>query len=271
MSGDAAAKGSQAVALYGQGRVAEALTLAWQTAAAHPNSALAQYTYASLLRVSGRDRDALAVIDAALRLSPASPDALVLRGDLQRSLSGAHAAEADYLQALRLQPDHALAVHNLAVGRLRMGTTTKAVRGLLEATRLDPGLASLALGNIALAVIRVLRWATASVVFLAVALIVVTAMHDDGVSTVLPRVVAVLLTLPLVTAIVWTFRTVPVPTLRAVLGKQLLLGARLMFLAVAVIVGLGTAAAAPGFAGVAGPLLLIAVVGLTVLGWLTGA
>ena len=39
-----------ALALYGQGRVAEALTLAWQTATAHPDSPLAHYTYASLLR-----------------------------------------------------------------------------------------------------------------------------------------------------------------------------------------------------------------------------
>ena len=271
MSGDVASMGSQALALYGQGRVAEALTLAWQTAAGHPNSPLAQYTYASLLRESGRDRDALAVIDQALRLSPASPDALVLRGDLRRSLSGAHAAEADYLQALRLQPDHALAVHNLAVSRLRMGTTTKAVRGLLEATRLDPTLAPLALGNIALALTRVLRWATAAVVLLASALIVVGALRDDGVSTALARVVAALLTVPLLVAVAWTVRTVPGPTLRAVLASAWLLVVRLLFLGTAAIVGVVVVAGATGIAGVAGPLLLLAVLGLTVLGWMTGA
>jgi tetratricopeptide (TPR) repeat protein len=271
VSGDIAAMGSQALALYGQGRVAEALTLAWQSATSHPDSPLAQYTYASLLREAGRDRDALAVVNETLRLSPASPDALVLRGDLQRSLSGARAAEADYLQALRLQPDHALAVHNLAVSRLRMGTTTKAVRGLLAATRLDPTLAPLAQGNIALAITRVLRWATASVVLLASALIVVGALREDGVSTVLPRVGAALLTVPLLVAIAWTVRTVPGPTLRAVLGSTWLLAARLLFLGAAAIVGAAVAAGATGIAGVAGPLLLLAVVGLTVLGWMTGA
>lgn len=271
MSGDIAAMGSQALALYGQGRVDEALTLAWQTAISHPNSPLAQYTYASLLRESGRDREALVVVNEALRLSPASPDALVLRGDLQRSLSGAHAAEADYLQALRLQPDHALAVHNLAVSRLRMGTTTKAVRGLLEATRLDPALAPLALGNIALALTRVLRWATASAVLLASALIVVGAMYHDGLATVLPRLVAAILTVPLLVAIGWTVRTLPGPTLRAVLGSKWLLAARLLFLGVAAMVGVTVVAGAVGIAGVAGPLLLIAVVGLTVFGWMTGA
>jgi tetratricopeptide (TPR) repeat protein len=262
---------THALALYGQGRLPEALTVAWNAATAHPNSALAQYTYASLLRESGRDHDALTVINETLRLSPASPDALVLRGDLLRSLQGAHAAEPNYLEALRLQPGHPLAVHNLAVSRLRMGTVTAAVRGLLEARRLDPGLEPLALSNIGLALTRVLRWATASVVFLAVALIAVTAMYDDALPSLLPRVLAVALTVPLITALVWTVRTVPAPTLRVVLRQKLLLGARLLFLTVAVVVGLGTAVAAPGLAGVVGPLLLIGLVGLTVLGWLSGA
>lgn len=261
----------RALTLHGQGQLAEALQVAWNTAAGYPNSALAQYTYASLLRDSGRNREALAVVDEALRLSPAFPDALVLRGDLQRSLSGAHAAEADYLQALRLQPNHALAVHNLAVSRLRMGTTTEAVRGLLEAGRLDPGLVGPASGNIALAVTRVLRWATASVVMLAAALIVVGAFHDDELPTALPRVIAALLTLPPIVAIGWTVRTVPGPTLRAVLRSRWLLAARLLFLAAAVIAGVVVVAGAAGGAGVVGPLLLIAMVGLTVLGWLTGA
>lgn len=259
------------LALYGQGRLPETLAAAFDVLTAYPNSLRAQYTYASLLHECGRDRDALAVIDETLRLSPAAPDALVLRGDLQRSLSGARAAEADYLQALRLQPDHGLAVHNLAVGRLRMGSLTQAVRGLLDAVRLDPALAPLALGNITLAVTRALRWATASVVFLAAALIVVTAMYDDGMPSLLPRVLAVALTAPVIIAIVWTVRTVPAPTLRVVLRQKLLLGARLLFLTVAVLVGLGTAVAAPGLAGVVGPVLLLAVMGLTVLGWVTGA
>lgn len=262
---------AHALGLHGQGRVPEALSVAWHAATAYPNSALAQYTYASLLRESGRDHDALAVINETLRLAPASPDALILRGDLLRTVQGAHAAEADYRAALGLQPGHPLAVHNLAVSKLRMGTLTEAVRGLLEAGRLDPELTSLALGNIGLAVTRVLRWATASVVFLATALIVVTAMYDDALPSLLPRVLAVVLTVPLIAAIVWTVRTVPAPTLRVVLRQKLLLGARLLFLTVAVVVGLGTAVAAPGLAGVVGPLLLIGIVGLTLLGWATGA
>ena len=258
---------AQILALHGQGRLAEALTLAYHAVTAYPNSTPAHYTYAGLLRDCGRERDALAVIDEVLRVDP-SADALVLRGDLRRALSGAHAAEADYLEALRRHPGHPLAIHNLAVGRLRMGTTTAAVRGLLEAGRLDPGLAPLALHNIGLALTRVLRWATASVVFLAAALIAVTALQDAGQSTVWPRLLAAVATLPLITALIWTVRTLPGPPLRAVLRAHRLLGARLLVLAVAVLAGV--VAAAVGTAGVTGMLLLFAMVGLTVLGWIVG-
>lgn len=271
MSGDIAALGSQAIALYEQGRVADALALAWQTAAAHPNSALAQYTYASLLRECGRDREALAVVEQALRLSPHDPDALVLRGDLRCGLVGAHAGEADYRQALRLHPGHPRAVHNLAVSRLRPGTLTAAVRGLLDAGRLDPALIPVALANITRAVTGVLRWATASVVLLGAALIAVGALHDAGASTGPARALTVLVTLPPAAAIVWTVRTVPAPTLPIVLRGARLLAVRLLFAGSAVIAGLLAAAGAAGFAGVAGPALLVGVVGLTVLGWFTGA
>jgi|JI10StandDraft_1071094.scaffolds.fasta_scaffold25757_7 hypothetical protein len=261
---------SQVLALYGQGRLAEALPAAWHTVTAYPNSARAQYTYASLLRDAGRFREALAVIDQTVRAGP-SADALVLRGDLQRTLTGAHAAETDYLQALRLQPGHAMAVHNLAVSRMRMGTVTAAVRGLLEAARLDPGLRALAEDNMALAVTRVLRWATAAVVLLAAALIVVGAMHADGAPTVLPRIAAAVFTGVPIVAIGWTLRTVPGPTLRVVLRRHPVLGLRLLFLVLAVIAGLAGVAGATAGAGVTGPLLVLGVIVLTLLGWMTGA
>jgi hypothetical protein len=96
-------------------------------------------------------------------------------------------------------------------------------------------------------------------------------MHDDGLPTVLPRVIAAVLTVPLLTAIGWTVRTVPGPALRAALRSAWLLAARLLCVGLAAIVGVAVVAGAVGIAGVAGPLLLIAVVALTVLGWVTGA
>ncbi len=260
------------LALNGQGRAADALSMAWRMVSEHPQSALAQYTYAGLLHESGQDPQALTVVNEALRLDPVHPDALVLRGDIYRSTWGAAAAQAQYLEALRISPDHALATHNLAVSRLRWGSLTEAVRGLLAAGRLNSALGPLVIDNIGLALTRVLRMATASVVFLAVALIVVMAAHDDGLPTVIPRIVAGVLGVALAVPLVWVVRTVPWPVLSSVLRQRFLLGIRMAFVLLAVVLGVVTAAVGPNpVSDVAGTLLLFGVFGLSVLGWMTGA
>ncbi|MGN7779737.1 tetratricopeptide repeat protein [Mycolicibacterium sp. 22603] len=271
MADDIAARGGQALTLYGQGRVQEALTLAWQTAAAHPDSPLAQYTYASLLREAGRHAEALAVVDQALRLYPASADAWVLRGDLQQKVSGLAAAEPDYLQALRIDPGHGLAVHNLAVSRLRWGTNTAALRGLLQAMRMDPALTQTALGNIGLAITRVLRMATASTVLLAAAMFAIFTLHEQGQSTVLARLFTGLLAAAPIAAVCWTLRMVPIPVLRAVSARHTIVALRLIFLVLAGACGLVVAVlGATWLSTVAPALLLFAMVGLTILGWVSG-
>lgn len=271
MADDIATRGTQALTLYGQGRVQEALTLAWQTAAAHPDSPLAQYTYASLLREAGRHAEALAVVDQALRLSPASADAWVLRGDLQQKMTGLAAAEPDYLQALRIDPGHGLAIHNLAVSRLRWGTNTAALRGLLQAMRCDPGLAQTALGNIALAITRVLRMATASTVLLAAAMVAIFTLHDQGQSTVLARVFTAILAAAPIAAVCWTLRMVPSAVLRAAAARHVIVALRLIFLTLAGACGLVVAVlGATWLTTVVPALLLFAMVGLTILGWVFG-
>ncbi|KMO70074.1 tetratricopeptide repeat protein [Mycolicibacterium chlorophenolicum] len=260
------------LALSRQGRTADALTMAWRMLSEHPLSASAQYTYAGLLHESGQGAQALAVVNEALRLDSSNADALVLRGDIYRSTWGAAAAEAQYLEALRLSPNHALATHNLGVSRLRWGTLTQAVRGLLASVRLEPALRPLAIDNIGLAVTRVLRMATASVVFLAVALIVVMAAHDDALPTVIPRIVAGVLGVALAVPLVWVVRTVPVPVLACVVRQRLLLGVRATFVVLAVVLGVVTAGVGSNpVSDVAGTLLLFGVFGLTVLGWVTGS
>ncbi|MGE2837137.1 tetratricopeptide repeat protein [Mycobacterium sp. SMC-4] len=260
------------LALHGLGRVTEAISMAWQTVSAHPQSHLAQYTYASLLHESGQEQQALVVVNEALRLNPASTDSLVLLGDVHRSLGNTSAAEAAYQAALRLEPTHAVAVHNLSVSRLRWGTLTDAVRGLLDVGRLNPALEQLANQNIGLAVTRVLRMTTASVVFLAVALIVVMAAHNDGLPTFIPRIAAAALSVSLAVGVGWVARTVPRPILKTILAHRFPLALRLGFVVLAVVVGLITASLGSNpVTDVAGPLLLLGVVGLTVLGWVTGA
>ncbi|MGE2736650.1 tetratricopeptide repeat protein [Mycolicibacterium vaccae] len=260
------------LALNGQGRTAEALSMAWQTAGAHPQSPLAQYTYASLLLEANKPQHALTVVNEALRLDPSATDSVVLLGDIQRSMGNRAAAEAAYQAALRLEPTHAVAVHNLSVSLLRWGTLTEAVRGLLEVERLNPALAPLALQNISLAVTRVMRMTTAGVVLLAVALIVVSAAHDDSLPTAVPRIAAAALCVPLALGISWVVRTVPRPTLRAVLRRRVLLGVRVGFVALAIVAGVIAAVFGPSvFVTVAGPLLLLGVVALTVVGWVGDA
>ncbi|KWX21370.1 tetratricopeptide repeat protein [Mycolicibacterium wolinskyi] len=260
-----------ALALQGQGRLPEALWMAWKTVTEHPDVYLAHYVYASMLYSAGHAQQALVAVNEALRLNPASADSWVLRGDIYRSFWGFAAAEADYHEAIRLEPDHASAVNNLAVSRLRRGKTGMALHGFLGAGRLDPGLGELARRNVGVALTGVLRWTTASVVFMAVALIVVAAMHEEGRATVVPRLFAAALTAGFVAVIVWVFRRVPWPALRAVLRERFLLALRLLFVGFAVLAGLAvTVVGSTPLTDVLGPLLLMGVVGFTVLGWLTG-
>ncbi|OMC06752.1 tetratricopeptide repeat protein [Mycolicibacterium fortuitum] len=260
-----------ALALNGQGRRGEALQMAWRAATENPHIHSVHYTYASLLLEAGRPRDALDVIDEALRLQPESADSLVLRGDIHRALGSFTAAEDNYEAALRLEPDHASAVHNLAVNRLKWGKLTTSIKGFLGAGRLDPALGELARRNIGVALIRVLRVSTASVILLSIVLIAVTASHENAQSTVVPRVFIALLTLGLAGVIVWLMRSVPRPTLRAVLRERGFLAVRLAFLAFAIIAGMITAVVgATPLTEVFGPLLLFGAVCLRVYGWLSG-
>ena len=85
------------------------------------------------------------------------------------------------------------------------------------------------------------------------------------------RIAAAVFTGVPIVAIGWTLRTVPGPTLRVVLRRHPVLGLRLLFLVLAVIAGLAGVAGATAGAGVTGPLLVLGVIVLTLLGWMTGA
>ncbi|MGA5542230.1 tetratricopeptide repeat protein [Mycobacterium sp. NPDC051198] len=260
-----------ALALNGQGRRQEALQVAWKAATENPNIYSVHYTYASLLHEAGRSREALDVIDEALRLYPESVDSLVLRGDIHRALGSSTAAEDNYQAALRLEPDHASAVHNLAVARLKWGKLTTSINGFLGAGRLDPGLGALARRNIGVVLIRVLRVSTACVIFLAIAMIAVMAMREDSQPTTVPRVFTALLTLGLVAVIAWLVRSVPRPTLEAVLRERTFLAVRLLFLVFAIVAGVATVVVgSTPVTDVSGPLLLFGAVCLRVYGWLSG-
>lgn len=260
-----------ALALYGLGRRQEALQLAWRATTEHPDDPISFFVYARLLHQTGFDREALPVINEALRLNPGSADGLVLRGDIALRTVNRSAAESDYHQALRLEPGHAAATHNLAVTRLQWGTLTKALRGFLDAGRLDPQLGPAVRDGIGAVLVRVLRPASAAVVFLASALIFVGNVQELHYSTLVPRVFTAAFSLVLGAVTVWVVCNVPGPVLAAVLRERLVLGLRLLFLVVATGIGAVIAVVgAPSSAAVLGPVLLLGMIGLTVLGWLVG-
>ncbi|ULN49394.1 tetratricopeptide repeat protein [Mycolicibacterium goodii] len=264
------AKRVYAFALSGQGRSADALQVAWKSVTEHPDVHLAHYAYANLLLSAGQPQQALTAINEALRLNPAAPDTWVLRGDIYRALNWLGPAEADYREALRLQPDNAAALNNLAVNLLQRGNARSAIDGFVGAGQLDPGVGELARYNISAALMKWLRLSNTCVIFLFVAAVVVMALHDEGRPTVIPRIIAGLITVGFVAVLGWIVRRVPRPVLRAVLRQRKMLVVRMLFLVFAVLAGLGISLIGPNVvtSTLAG-LLLPGVILMTLIRWFT--
>jgi tetratricopeptide (TPR) repeat protein len=79
------------------------------------------YNYLGLIEAKLKDhQQAIAYYDSALQLNPAESDYFVNRGLSKEALKDTTAA-ADYEQALKLNPQHTLAKHNLAALREKQG------------------------------------------------------------------------------------------------------------------------------------------------------
>jgi Flp pilus assembly protein TadD len=260
-----------AAALGGQNRIAEAVWMGWRTVCAHPNVDLAHYVYAIQLKKAGQLPDALAAVNEALRLRPADADFFVLRASILTQLGRSAQADADYREALRLQPDHPDALNNLAVHRLARGKLSAALRGFLGVGRLDPALGDLARQNIAVVLVRVLRWSAVLVAVMAVTLMLMTALHDEGHPTVATRVVAGLDAAALVAVVVWVLRRVPRRTIISVMRQRGVLALRAVLLGAAVLAGvLATSLGPVGPIAAAGPLLFLATFVTVIVGRLSG-
>ena len=93
---------------------------------------------------AARDRDwagAAAAYSEAIRLDPASVDALRRRGSAYLHLGENDRALADLDAAARLAPGDAALVYNRGLARARLGDNAGALADFSEAIRLDPGLA----------------------------------------------------------------------------------------------------------------------------------
>lgn len=142
--GDAAARAGlthiRAVALQRMGRVEEALALMQALTAEPPGaedpSLLNSFGY--MLRLVGRRRDSLAVLERAVALSPAHPEALNNLAITQVELGRLEAAEASYRQAIAARADFAEAHANLGNLLARQGRLEAALESYDRALALNP-------------------------------------------------------------------------------------------------------------------------------------
>lgn len=258
-------------ALEGQGRIPEALSMAWRTATIHPHSHLAHYNYARLLQATKRSYEAMTVVNEALRHSPADVDTLNLRGDIYLALGQVNSAEGDYREALRLNPENADAVHNLARLKFARGRRWSAIHGFLRAGRLDPSIGDVARQNVGAVLTAVLRRCTWLVLIVGFAVIVTFTQHEDGDSTVIPRIVAGIGAVLLMVTFTRVMHELPRRTLKSVLRQRQMLAIRIVQLFGGVVFGAQTAIlGAMTLPAVLASLLVLSLPLVGIVGRLTG-
>lgn len=243
---DAAIMRIYALAIDGLGRSAEALELAWRSALDNPNDPVAHWFYARLLHDSREYVSALIVVDEALRLSPLFTTALFLRGLILKKLGRVEESTAAYQRVLELDPDHAEALHNLAVNRLGRGKLGRALEGLLGAARLEPMLGDLARVNIGLVLSKMLSRAAIVALVLGVATLVAGVVRAEGEATTPQRVVVGLVTAGLIVALWRMRRVVPSHVFKAAVRRRPSLVIRVVHAVGSVGVGLWVTAIGPG-------------------------
>jgi Flp pilus assembly protein TadD len=260
-----------ALSLAGVGRLYDALWMAWRGVTAHPNEPLQHRVYARLLQQSRQLPSALLAVDESLRLDPASPDALVLRGSILHDLGRMSESTASYRQALSLDASHAAALHNMAVNRMQRGNFRRAVRGFLGAAGSDPTLGDLVRMNIGAVLANILTRATILAVVLGLLVAFVGSVHSNGQPTLTLQVVTGLDTGVLIAILGWLVRAIPRRVLASALRDRVVVAARIVHALLAVGVGAWATAFGEGAWMIPiGVLLIISGVILLRVGLITG-
>ena len=260
-----------ALSLAGLGRLYDALWMAWRGVIAHPDEPLQHRVYARLLQQSRQLPSALRAVDESLRLDPASPDALVLRGSILHDLGRMSESTASYRQALSLDASHAAALHNMAVNRMHRGNFRRAVRGFLGAAGSDPTLGDLVRRNIGAVLANILTRATVLSAALGLLVAVAGAEHSSGQSTLSLRVMTGLLTTLLIGILGWLLRAIPRRILASALRDRVVVAARIVHALMAVGVGgWATVFGAAAWMTPVGVLLIISGVIVVRVGLITG-
>ena len=200
-------------------------------------------------------------VDPALRLDPASPDGLVLRGSILHDLGRIRESTESYRQALALDANHAAALNNMAVNRLQRGKFGHALRGFLGAAGSDPTLGDLVRRNIGAVLAKMLRRLTVVATVLAVLIQFVGFNHGDGHPTVALRMVTGVVTAALIVILGRLLYAIPRAVLKSVLSERGFVVARLVHALLVIALGAWVTAFG-GLAWTVAAALVLTVAGL---------
>lgn len=104
----------QAQAALNAGNARAALQAAQAAVSANPNDANAHYLSAVALRMAGRAGEALKILDVLNQRLPDQPDLINMAGLCRRDMGDRVGAQNDFERVVKLRPDHAPAIGNLA-------------------------------------------------------------------------------------------------------------------------------------------------------------
>lgn len=108
-----------------------------------PEQATFAGMHALVLMRGGRHQDALAEARRAVILDPRDADAHYVLGEIHTVMGNKPGARTAYQDVLSLEPDHALAHHNLAWAQSLVLNPKRALRRLIDAGALDPSIPTL--------------------------------------------------------------------------------------------------------------------------------
>ncbi|WP_232661389.1 tetratricopeptide repeat protein [Pseudonocardia sp. TRM90224] len=177
------------LALSAMGRHPEAVEAGYLAVSIEPEHPTVATAYAEILQRAGRLGDALNVARLVVTMAPHTADSHFLIADITSDMGDMVTARAAYTEALRLDPQHALAQHDLAVLDLRARRPGRALQGLMQAGALAPGQSTL-LPNVA-AVLWRLSWRLRICIWIATIVIMTASGRSAGQHTTVAQLLAI--------------------------------------------------------------------------------
>jgi tetratricopeptide (TPR) repeat protein len=252
----------RALLLSGLGRHREALLAGYAAVSLAPDEPYAATGYARVLQGAGRLADAAQVAHRVVALAPNAAGSHYLLADITSDLGDRRTARAAYTEALRLDPQHAAARHDLAVLDARAHRPARALKGLIEAGAMDPSMPQVL--QTVTAVLWQLSWRLR--IWLIVATLVALGTGAREGASGPARLVAMVILVASAGLAWWTVRDLPART-RPVVAAALRTDGPLRFtyLATTACIAVYVVIAATGLGVLAGLVWLV----LALLGWLT--